>query len=163
VTSGIIVQRRIPTYDAVIHTSLSPHAVHLRLEQFFVLGRERPRGFFAYDPRFYGEFEGETSFVVRLGSILRGRSYRPVIDGYFVVDPKGGTDIFLRAAYPNWLWAIQMGVIAFIGLAAALSQGLVTAIMMLPVIAILASIYSLMLIMDGSNFAYRIRTLFPEA
>lgn len=137
---------------------MTPDAVRARFEQLFVLARSRPRGFVWSDPRFDGDFDGSNSFVVHSPFSIANRGwFRPVIDGYFVPGPSGGTDIFIRSAYPGFVWLLELGafLVGTAGLAITAAR-LSDIVLTIPAVAALAFFTIGAVVLDGSSFTRRV-------
>ena len=155
----VVVQRRIPTYDVVIRTSCSPSVVRNHIEQVFARGLEKPRGFVLFDNRFWGRFEGETSFsVVSYSKALHG-SVQPVIEGYFIPNDESGSDILVRAEYPPAWWILDLLILVLVAISTFTSGNLFDVFLAVPAAAgMLAAISFLMLWIEGRSFVEELRT-----
>jgi hypothetical protein len=104
----ISIQRRFPTYDFVLNTSLSVVEASAKLDSFFS-HQERPKGFVLTDPRVDGTVSGPT-FSLRRRQSGFGGSVSPYADGYFVPAP-GGASAVVRVQIPAWWWLFDIAAI----------------------------------------------------
>ena len=161
---AIFIQRRVPTYDGGIRTSLSCDGVRARLQEFFTRGRQPLRGFVLFDTRFYGEFDGENSFVVRSYSSAAHGSLRPLVDGYLVENENGGCDVLFRVTYPRLWWVIDALLLGLIAIGSVFSSGKLADILVIfPAAPVLAAITFLPVWLEGSAFAQRVGKLLAAA
>ena len=159
----VIVQKRIPSYDVVIRTSLDCAIVRKSVGEFFEENCNPLRGFVWNDERVDGVFDGENSFVVQSRAGRRGfnNMISPVIDGYLLSNDGRGCDILFRVAYPPWAWAVDAVFSAFIvvgviGTGGLSIEGVVIAAASLLMVG---AITVLPLWVVGSSFAGQLRKL----
>jgi len=153
----VIVERRLPTFDAALRVSRSIDVVRMQLESFFAAGRERPKGFVLFDGRFNGEFDGVNSFVVRSYPNAIHSSLRPVIDGYVVANEDGGCDLHIRVTYPRLWWVFPASLLAMMLVGTLFSRGITGDLLFLfPAAAIIAVVTLLPVWLEGSSFLNRV-------
>ena len=95
------IQRRFPTFDFVLRTTLLPKEAASKLE-LFLSQQERPAGFVLTDSRVDGEVFGAT-FRLRRREAGFGGSVRPYVEGYFV-PAEEGSHVYVRIQISRWWW-----------------------------------------------------------
>jgi len=159
----IFVQRRIPTYDGVIRTTRATDVVRSRLEAWFTASRQPLKGLVLFDRRFFGEFDGENSFVVHFSVSDGHSSFRPLIDGYLVANELGGCDVVFRASYPQYSWVISVFILVVVASNLFASGGKLGDLLFLFAMAgALAALTYIPLWLEGAAFAKRMRSRLAE-
>ena len=104
----IFIQRRFPTYDFTLSTSLSVTEASAKLDHF-LSHQERPKGFVFTDPRVDGTVSGPTFSLRRRQAVFAG-SVAPYAEGYFVPAANGATAV-IRVQIPPWWWLFDIAVV----------------------------------------------------